>query len=549
MPVKRYLGLSKTMFNSNVAELLVHEDEGMELQIVLSERLSRKKWDGSWPLQALSHLCADRKDYDLILENRDLSKPSFKEELYQKNSPFYEMIEARGLGKCLSKNNSQLEFVEHHLAHAYSALYQTPFQECYILVMDGGGSRDERGFIEHTSLYFWNGRELEVKEKEYLEYKSYSQQPYKLAEGIGSFYERAAQLIFNDGLSSGKVMGLSAFGKSFYDSRKSLVENACQLDWKRSFQGKSKQEWQESENLSYWQDVAATVQEAFELTLMRWIDSIADSGNPIVFTGGCALNCVANYKVVQKVGKDNFFVPANPGDEGISLGLVYKAYLDGNKREKRDIPSREAMTSAQSCTYPVTLDLFDEFFVTPLKGSFSPVVACLENEKVVAWYQGSSECGQRALGHRSLLANCENDGLKDYLNKTIKFREDFRPYGASVLWEEAHRFFECPEGFHNTFMSYAIPIKKEMRKDLKEVCHRDGTCRMQTVHREGNPRYHQLLSQWYKSGHHPILLNTSLNVMGEPIVETPKDLYDFFVNSPINSMVYEDFLIQKVKSV
>lgn len=561
MQAKRFLGLAKTMYNANVSELVVSKNS-LELKTILLERLSRKKWDGAWPLKALQELAVNENDYTAIVENRDLSLPSFKEELYQKQSPFYEMIESLGLEKCLSQRNANLAFMGHHTAHAYSSLFQSPFEKCHILIMDGGGSRasdynscsfSQGSFldrpneaIEHTSLFYWNGKELECLEKEFLSYESYSDIPYKIGEGIGSFYERCAQLIFNDNLSSGKVMGLAAFGESFFDPSLSLIEMQCKLDWKRAFKGKSKKEWQDSPHKEYWQNVAATVQEAFEYVLGQWVSKIGH-GQPLIFSGGCALNCVGNFKIAANWGHKNFFVPVNPGDEGIAQGLAYGAYLQSGG--KPQITSRESMTSSFSPVQEDEIGLFGEFNVLKLGEDFSPLIKCLEEERAVAWFEGRSESGQRALGHRSLLANCSQEEIKKFLNQNIKFREDFRPYGASVLWEDAHHYFDCPEGFHNSFMSYAVPIKEDKMKLLQEVAHIDGTCRMQTVHKQAHPIYHKLLEAWKEAGHEPILLNTSLNIMGEPIIEKAMELREFFEKSPLNSIVYNGYLIQKVKSV
>ncbi len=565
MPPSNYLGVAKTMYNSNVTELRKMDSGGLEVEILLSERLSRKKWDGSWPISSLEKLNASKNQYQKIVENRDLSLPKFKEDLLNKNSPFFDMLEARGLDRFLSQKIN-CHFMGHHLAHAYSALYQAPFEEMFILVMDGGGSTKENyqhcNFsknidkdsssdkdIEHTSLFYWDGFRLHLIEQSYLEYKKEEGAPFKLADAIGSFYERVAQVIFNDNLASGKVMGLAGFGKSFYQKELSLLENQKNIQWDKRFQGETKKEWQVNPHLDYWRDLAATVQEAFEHNLFHWADKVKKlkgGSLPLVFSGGCALNCTANFKLMNANKEEQYFsdlfIPPNPGDEGISLGLAYGAYLDEKDNKREVIPYATSFMGAFR-ERNEGLELFKNYSMKKLNGDFSPVVKVLEDEAVIAWFQGRSECGPRALGHRSLLSDPTRKGIKDYLNRTIKFREEFRPYGASVLKEEATRYFDCP--FDNPFMSYAVPIVKEYRESLKEICHVDGTCRMQTVDRQRDLHFTSLLESWKETGHYPILLNTSLNIMGQPIVESARDLLNFFENSPVNSIVFDDWLIQK----
>lgn len=569
MPPKHYLGMAKTMYNSSITELRFEEESGeLSEETLLSERLTRKKWDGSWPVKALESLGAKDKKYTRVFENRDLSTPLFQEELLNRQGPFMDMIEMKGLGSFLSKSPN-VQFMGHHIAHAYSALFHAPFEKTYILVMDGGGSRradlqscsifpslspsdgkvvSDSLEIEHTSLFFWDGQKLQLLCQEYLDYMEVEGVPLKLAEGIGSFYERAAQLIFNDNLSSGKVMGLAGFGKSFYRKDLSLVENQLLLDWGKCFKGKSKKEWQESPYKSYWQDVAATVQEAFEDNLQKWAQKIKKQNQeslPLIFTGGCALNCSANAKLEKENRQEHFFsklfVPPNPGDEGISLGLAYGAFLnEGGDRVMRE---KSHSFSGLKREDNDGVDLFKNYKKSSLKGDLTKVVKILEEEGVIAWYQGRSECGPRALGHRSLLADATQKGVKKFLNQTIKFREDFRPYGASVLSDAVTEYFDCP--FDNPFMSFAVAIKDDHKERLKEVCHIDGTCRIQTVDKIRNPIFYKLIKVWQDHGHEPILLNTSLNTMGEPIVESVEDLLSFFEKAEINTLILDDWLIQK----
>lgn len=558
----KYLGLGKNIYNSNVTELTIDDSGSYEWTTCLTERLMRKKGAGDWPKLALEKLDVTSKHYEGIAENRDITTPKFMEDLYQKKGLFYELIKNNKLDRFCSHFNKELQFIPHHLAHAFSAMALMPYQEALILVMDGGGSaldeykngpfeRFGNGMgenIEHTTLFHWNGSTLEILHKEVLQYRDYSGITKKLSEGIGSYYEKMAELIFNDNLSSGKVMGLAAFGQSNFKKEDNLTLQR-NIDWSKSFKGQSKKEWQESPDLNYWKDQASTVQEAFETNLMRVLTIIEEkslNNLPLVFTGGCALNCTANYKLYKKKVLPEIFIPPNPGDEGISLGLSFgKAYIDHNLVPQ--VRGHEIQTSAFGIVedWSQKKQLFKDFYCYELK-DFKKVAEILKSGEVVAWFQGRSECGPRALGHRSLLVRPDRSGVKDELNRTIKFREDFRPYGATILWEEGHNYFAIEKGFQNPFMSFATPVNQEHRELLKEVTHIDGTCRMQTIMKSQNDSFYSLIKICFELGMPPLLLNTSLNIMGEPIVESPEDALNFLSNSVVKYLVFNDVLISKV---
>lgn len=575
---KLFLGLGKTIYNANVTELTVEEEGSYRWQTLLQERYTRKKWSGQWPINLLEKISSDKKDYKGIAENRDITTPRFIEDLYQKQSLFYELLKKKNLGAFCSSLNEDLNFIPHHIAHAYSAIAHGPYKNFFILVMDGGGNeeketrkffetekelaikdlrvhKEEDTAIEHTSLFFWNGVELSLLYREGLHYDESESLKLKLSEGIGSAYEKAAQLIFNDNLASGKVMGLAGFGHSFYQP-----ENLCDIKglqetwpWESAFQSKEKSLWEKSKERQAWQDVAATIQEAFEESLKRIFNkiddvesehSLGDKETPVIFTGGCALNCTANFKMTQLTSR-RVYTPPCPGDEGISLGLAMAMAFKEKSIRWRPRPF-EKQKSAFGYHHSINLEGLsdEEFLITKLNG-LEEVAKLLKDGHIVAWYHGDSECGPRALGHRSLLVRPDRENVKDYLNEHIKFRESFRPYGASILWEKAHHYFDIPKGFQNPFMSFATPIREEFSEKLKEVRHVDGTCRMQTVMKEQNPAYYQLLGACESIGMMPILLNTSLNIMGEPIVETPEDALHFLKNSVVRYLVLENILIQK----
>ena len=171
----------------------------------------------------------------------------------------------------------------------------------------------------------------------------------------------------------------------------------------------------------------------------------------------------------------------------------------------------------------------------------------LNDEKIIAWFQGRSESGPRALGNRSILVRPDRKGIKDFLNANIKFRESFRPYGCSVLFEEAHRYFEVNQNFNNPYMSYAIKVRSNFKELLKDVSHVDGTSRMQTVRPGQNQLFYNLLKEFGKLSGLYCLLNTSLNVMDEPILETVEDAKRFLDNSEVDYLIIDQFCIKRLK--
>jgi len=270
----------------------------------------------------------------------------------------------------------------------------------------------------------------------------------------------------------------------------------------------------------------------------------------IILTGGCALNCTFNGKLVRQGLFKEVYVPPFPGDESISLGAAaYLHYILQNQdwqpltheQQHGYLGAMESSPSAEDIQ-----KVFEGFQVTHPPSITEHVANLLQQGEVIAWFQGRSEAGPRALGNRSILARPDQSGLKDRLNATIKFREAFRPYGASCLFEKAGEYFDIPEHFNSPYMSFAIPVRSPFKKSLNEVTHIDGTCRFQSVRRGQNEKFYDLIKCFGDKTGLYCLLNTSLNVMGEPIVETAEDARRFLLQTPVHGLAIGDYYIQKV---
>ncbi len=572
MKETKYLGIGKNTHNSNATLLKIGEEGAYSWDTYINERLDRKKWSGQWPIHSLLALNKLHNFTEVhVSDNRDITSVQFQEGLLNKTAPFYEMLELKGLRNCTSHYNDDLLTMAHHPAHAYALLATLPYERAYLLIRDGGGTLAEdysldsnhdplnsfESGIEHTSFYFWDGSKLHLLDQQWLCYQDSSISGLRFSQGIGSVYEKAAEFIFNDGQCSGKVMGLAGFGKSSGGKLRDYPLWQEHWPWEKRFNGGSKKSWQEDQNLEQWQNLASEVQSQFEYDLFSYLEQMIAKYTPLygefplAMAGGCALNCTANFKLYKSGLFPKVYISPFPGDESISLGCAFgRAYLD-----KKLVWSPRSWPEQKSNFSPTTGDLdsvleklkdkYQVSYVEKEEDLLFQVASILETGEVIAWFQGASECGPRALGHRSLLARADQKGLKSYLNDKIKFREEFRPYGASVIWEEGDLYFDVDKGFQNPFMSFTTPIKSEYRQKLAEVMHIDGTCRMQTVMREQNQRYYDLLISCKRKFNFGVLLNTSLNIMGMPILEGYSDALDFFEQSEVKYLILEDYIIKK----
>jgi carbamoyltransferase len=301
-------------------------------------------------------------------------------------------------------------------------------------------------------------------------------------------------------------------------------------------------------------NIAASVQQKLEedydsvLAIVR--KKFPDYEN-LILTGGCALNCTNNARLYYQNQFKKIYIPPFPGDESISFGLAhYLKYKDNPSTWKKVSREEQAAYLGSKVGAGFDAEIEKEFSVEgfDLKKSldvFSEAAELLEGNRIIAWFQGRSESGPRALGNRSILARPDSVGLKDHLNKNVKFRESFRPYGCSVLHSKAHHYFEVEEGFDNPFMSFAIKVKDEYKDKLKEVSHIDQTSRMQTVRVGQNEKFYRLIETFGDKTGLYCLLNTSLNVMDEPILETVADAKRFMEKSPIQYLVIGDYVVTK----
>jgi carbamoyltransferase len=454
----------------------------------------------------------------------------------------------------------------HHLAHACTTYYTSPFDDAAILVVDQAGSRlfNERD-IEKHSLFIGEGNEVrQIATTTYpADYTDMS---------LGLFYDFfTVRLnfmtrygtptfgVFDCGgyPEGGKTMGLAPYGRprpdwgewlhlDGFDVR--VSQQGCEETWSRllaseggSYDPGRPRSWEHE----FARDVAGKVQDELERAILHLAREARrrTSKRRLCLAGGVTLNSVANQRVRTESGFDDVFIPGPSGDSGACIGLAlygHHVLLGGQRRQ----PLR---TAALGRVYPRSQ--IEAALVRAGDGlawreaSVDEVAALIAGHEVVGWFQGRSEMGPRALGRRSILADPRHPRMRDYLNTVVKHREPFRPYAPSVLLEHAPRWFLMD--YESPFMLLVPSVREERRALVPAITHVDGTARVQTVRRDVDPAFHELIRCFHIRTGVPLVLNTSFNDAGEPIVETPEDALRTFTRTAIDHLYLDGLLVSK----
>lgn len=656
------------------------------------ERITRIKHDGGNDNAAIEY-CLETEgitlnDVSLIVQNANFGSFKFGNSFFDGNRLFDDSI------------NIPIVTISHHLAHAYYALGTSPFENTAIFVLDGCGSpydecidlenavvspgaldKDiEHLYCEKDSLYIYKDNSFKTVFKDFSPmgfiHRNYPMHPGTTKHSIGGVYAAATGYCFNNDGDAGKLMGLASFGKEgiYKDKIFRLEDGKVYLnhDWMFGFNSPARSAESFWHNFQYYADIAYWVQKETEeaiIYLLRNRKEMVET-EYLSFTGGVALNAVANRKILEnKIFENCYFTPA-AGDNGLSIGCAYYGWLEILKKDRvihkgisnfgksydsdhvlNDIEnffignansneiywnlfinnlekfvdekeiSKETYTIQiefvgigfysivfkeekvqvlkspsinSDCSIVTTLDIFisgltdksvfinsvnekksqltgdvnyflrsikikslNDFIQTQIRNEvtfpkvkysketdvFKRTAELLSEGKVIAWFQGGSEFGPRALGHRSILADPRKANVQKFINNKVKFREDFRPFAPAVLREEVSNYFKY-EG-ESPYMILTAPVREEWITKIPGVVHVDDSARIQTVTLENNEKFYKLIKEFQTLTDIPILLNTSFNKKGMPIVETPNQALAFFYECGLDCLIMEDFVITK----
>ena len=440
-------------------------------------------------------------------------------------------------------------FGEHHLSHAASAFLVSPFERAAILTMDGVGEWST------TTLGLGEGNSIEIAKE------------IRFPHSLGLLYSAITSYLgFRVNDAEWKVMGLAPYGEPrfvnrFRDILDIKEDGSFRLNMKyfayqyssfetinRRFEshfGQPKRKSDQKIN-RFHMDVAASGQKVVEDASVKIADSLHKhyGTDKLAIGGGVGLNSVANWRIIQETGFNDVFIQPAAGDSGGALGAALGYDVLTLKNPRRYVMSHPYL--GPEYTDEEIQIVLDHYFASYHRARdenelVQETAKLLSQDQVVGWFQGRMEFGPRALGNRSILANPKNPKMKGIINAKVKFREKFRPFAPSVIREEASALFDI--GIESPFMLLVPQVHTYTRQLLPAVTHVDGSARLHTVERSVNPLYYSLLQAFQKITGVPVLLNTSFNVRGEPIVMSPVDAYSCFMRTGIDALVIGRYLV------
>ncbi len=473
-------------------------------------------------------------------------------------------------------NQNKILFSEHHLSHAASAFYPSPFHRAIILTADGVGE------WATTTVAIGEGNKLEIKKEIHF--------PHSL----GLLYSAFTYYIgFKVNSGEYKLMGLAPYGVPKYIDhiKKNLIDikedgsfrlnqeffnyaTGLTMTSKKFENLFGKKPRKKDENITqFHMDIAASIQKVTEEVMLSIASSLRDEYNipNLCLAGGVALNCVANGKILEKNIFENIWIQPAAGDAGGSLGAAL-ALWHIEKNNERTVQINDDMQGSylgpeysQNEIEKILKDIGAKFEVLDEETIIEKTTEDLSNNNIIGWFQGRMEFGPRALGGRSILADARSINMQKDLNLKIKFRESFRPFAPSVLIEDSSSWFDIDKP--SPYMLLVAKVKKEKqikmnddqkklfgisklnvkRSEIPAVTHVDYSARIQTVHKETNLKYYKLIKKFKEKTKCPVLVNTSFNVRGEPIVNSPIDAFNCFMGTNLDKLVIGNCYLDKKK--
>lgn len=454
---------------------------------------------------------------------------------------------------------SKILFCEHHVSHAASSFYTSPYKDAAILTIDGAG--------EWTTSTMGVGRDRKIEVLKEIRF------PHSLGLLYSAF---TAYCGFEVNEGEYKLMGMHPYGKPRYvdkiyeiidvaddgslwhDMRYFAYHFSTNSTLNKAFEdhfGRPARDPKLGDKSldPYYCDMAASIQKVTEEIVMKMATHLHEITGlkQLVMAGGVALNSVSNYKVLRDGPFDEVYILPAPGDDGGSVGAAYWAYNHVLNQPRGPALDHAYLGSEYTdAEIEAFLRKYDIAFqkIEDDEAFFDYVAQALVAGDVCGWYRGRFEFGPRALGARSIIADPRRAEMKEKLNSTIKFREAFRPFAPSVLEERASEFFEIDDAqkhFPARFMLYVAPVRPEKRSVLPAITHEDGSGRLQTVYKQTNPAYHGIIRRFGELTGVPVIMNTSFNLKGEPIVESPAHAFNTFSLSGMDQLFLNNYVIRK----
>ena len=566
------LGIS-CFYHDGSASLL---RDGVLIAAAEEERFTRKKHDSSFPINAIKfclkegRIAGGELDFAIFYEKTFLkferillnllqswprSWPVFRQSipLWLKDRLFIRTF----IAKQLEIKEDKILFCEHHLSHAASCFYSSPFKEAAILTIDGAGE------WATTTLGKGEGNKITSLEE------------IKFPHSLGLLYSAfTAFLGFEVNEGEYKVMGMAPYGRPKYvgEIRKlidfkddgSFISDMDYFSYHystmRTFSklfeklfGEPRLPKERHILHPYYSDIAASIQFITEEIILKTANHLYSKTHSenLCMAGGVALNSVANWKTFKEGPFKNIFIPPSAGDGGGSLGAALYLYhhLLNNDRtfilehaywgEKYENQHIQETLERKGVNFEKCDDL-DKIAEMAAQS--------IAKGEIVGWFQGRFEYGPRALGHRSILADPRRKEMKEILNEKVKFREGFRPFAPSILLGEVSTYFDIPnpgECYPIRFMLFAAEVKQEKKNFIPAVVHKDGTSRLQAVTKTNSPLYYTLIKKFEEITGVPLVLNTSFNLRGEPIVNSPEDALRTFFKSGLDKLVIGNYIINR----
>ena len=521
------------------------------------ERFSRTKYDGNFSVEILNSILSR---YNLTTTDIDLvALPDYCTVNF--DSARYDGSYVKALENIFPK--AEIHIVDHHLAHCASSFLTSPFKDDDVNIFsfdNGGAIHYNRGITNADSFYIGNQKNKQLINIAINSASHVSMGALYLSYAGISYYKKT-NIKFHDVGSNpkmaeelpGKIMGLSGYGNINNNISPLITTILSTNEYVMPIilpNPEFDEEQQNILNSDTGENIAAFLQHQFENTMLDYFSAIPKSikKKKLCLGGGCALNILLNTKLIEAGIYEDVHINPAPNDDGLHQGAALLKAWELEKDIK--LPTNIGCIGLEYTDSEITnhINSFKLEDYNIRTNSFNEIIDVtaenLKDNKIIGWYQGRSEFGPRALGNRSILANpCYHN--KEHLNTKVKKREEWRPYAAVVLEECVDEWFDIPKK-DSYYMLFSSMVKPNKREHIPSVTHIDNTCRIQVVNRQQNEKLYLLLKRFYELTGVPILLNTSFNTLkGEPIVETPSDAINSFMNSKIDAVILHNTIIER----